>query len=152
MNAYNAALQQAYTEFPELKDPNSEMYKETLRLLGQDRSYVAAQRSLAAKGRAAEAIDWNMFDPEIPIKVAARAKVNLDRKAMARPVSQPAPNPKAHTAALESGSGAAPAPGDDEIARLEAKASGPGGDRDDWLRVIKAREARNNARRAAAVQ
>jgi hypothetical protein len=149
---YNASLAQAYSEFPDLKDANSELHKETLKVLNADRSYRAVQVALNAKGRDAEKINFGMLDPEVTLKAAYRAQGIITKRNGGKPISQTTPsNPRAPNAALEAGAGAAPIPGDDEIAKLEAKASGPDGTQDDWLRVIKARENRQRGLRAAGV-
>lgn len=143
VTAYNQNLQQAYVEFPELKDVNSELYKETVAILNSDPQHRRIHDALKARGRDLESVNFESFDPRINLRAAREAYAIVQRRAAARPASQPTPS-LARTG-LERG-GATPAPAaDEDLARLEAEAASSG-DPNAWTRYIKARDQRLKAR------
>ena len=142
VSSYNAELSAAYKDFPELTDPNSELAKETLALLARDSSYMRVQRSISAKGRDAEKIDFSSLDPGVTRKVAAQAFVNVQRRNAGKPLSQQQPNPKLSRTGLEGGGGSNQFSGETDLDKLETQARDSG----NWIPFIKAREAA--ARRA----
>ena len=148
VSEYNQNLAQAYKDFPELADQNSELAKETLKLLSTDRSYARVQTSLKAQGKAGEKVDFRSLDPAVTFKAAHTAHSILIKRNGGKPLSQQQPNPKLPNTALESGSGAPPVPGDDDLARLEKEAVDTG-DPNKWKQLIKARDQRQKAKALA---
>lgn len=146
VQGYNENLGAAYKDFPELADPNSELAKETLKILSSDRGYQRIQTALKAKGRDAEKIDFSSLDPAVTLNAAHRAHSTLIKRNGGKPLSQQQqiPNPKVANAALEAGSGAAPV-GDDDLAKMEREAV-ESGDQSTWRRYIKVRDQRIKAK------
>lgn len=145
---YNGHLAKAYEEFPELRDTNSELYKETVKILSEDRQHSRIQQSLASKGRAAEKIDYASLDTRINLRAAREAYAIVSKRSAGRPVSQNT-NPNLAKTGLERGTGSAPA-ADDDIAALEAAAI-QSGDPNAWTRYIRARDTRLKTRTGQTV-
>lgn len=138
VQSYNQHLATAYQEFPELKDANSELHKETLAILNQSPAYKRAQQALNSRGRDAEKVDWATLDSRVALTAAREAHSIVTRRNAGKPLSQQQPNPKAAASALETGSGT-PVVGDDELSRLEQRAI-ESGSQSDWRQFIKARD------------
>lgn len=145
VNAYNRNLQQAYTEFPELKDQNSELYKETVAILNSDPQHKRIHSALKARGRDLESVRFEDFDPRINLRAAREAYAIVQRRVAARPASQQQPNPGLARTGLERGGTTPPASGDEDLARLEQDAANSN-DPNAWVRYIAARDRRIKAR------
>lgn len=148
VSEYNQAVAVAHAEFPDLKDANTELSKETVRILTTSKSHARVSKALNVRGRDAEKMDWESLDPHTVISAARSAHSIITRRKAAGPVStQPGAGapPRAAAAALEAGAGALPT-GDEDIAALEAKAVASG-DQSDWRRLIKAKDLRAQQRK-----
>lgn len=139
VSEYNQHLHAAHTEFPELTDKNSELYKETVNILNADPQYRRIMDSLKATGRAAEKVDFSTLDPRINLRAAREAHSIVSKRNAGRPQ---APNTPSHAkTGLERGGVTPPVETDADLAQLE-QAAVASGDRNDWARYIKARDQR----------
>lgn len=148
VSSYNSNLARAFEEFPELKDSNSELYKETVRILGEEGQEKQIRDALAARGAAAEKIDFSRFDARLNLRAAREAFAIVSRRQARGPVSQnpnSAPNPA--RAGLEPGRGSAPV-SEGELDKLEREAT-ESGDPNAWTRLLIARDRAARARQTA---
>lgn len=151
VNEYNNSVAAAHQAFPDLKDANTELSKETVAILQRSRTHTRVAEALNVRGKNAEKMDWNSLDPQTVYNAACQAHSIITRRNAGKPLSQQpgasAP-PRAANAALEAGAGALPT-GDEDIATLEAKAVASG-DQRDWQNLITARDKREKQRKAMA--
>lgn len=137
---WNQGLQMAHEEFPELKDTNSELYKETKKLIESNKTYPLYAKAINSTGF--DKASFEALDPYINLRAAREAYAILERKNLNKPKIT---NPSLAKAALEGRGSQTPLP--NTLTQLKEKAVSSG-DLGDWRRYQVALDQSKKARTA----
>lgn len=137
---WNASLAQAYEEYPELKDKNSELHKLAAEIVAKDPGYRQYLEVIRDKS-GAKKFNFESMDPRVNIRAAREAAAILQKKGNGKPKTQGLAKTqlegKTSVVVQES-----------DLTRLEKEAQ-ESGDPAAWQRLIKARDQHLKSKKTA---